>query len=88
MHELLARVLFFRRPILSTYEGTTRWLFKLLILAWPIPTQLFYPCRHSQLYYFLLTETKIFDSVSSLGFRDSFSSKLSHIWQNPFGVVN
>lgn len=51
-HEQLARVLFFRRPILSTYEGTTRWLLKLLILAWPIPTQLFYPCSHSLLYFF------------------------------------
>ena len=57
-HEQLARVLFFRRPIISTYEGTARWLFKLLILAWTIPTRLFYPCSHSQLYFFLLTETR------------------------------
>ena len=58
MHEQLARVLFFRRLILSTYEGTTPWLLKLLKLAWPIPTELFYPCSHSQLYFFLLTETR------------------------------
>jgi hypothetical protein len=74
-------VLFFRRPILSTYEGTTRWLLKLLILAWPIPTQLFYPCSHSLLYFFFLLKPEGFDSVSSLGFRDSFSAKLSRIWQ-------
>ena len=80
-HEQLARVLFFRRPILSTYEGTTRWLFKLLILAWPIPTRLFYPCSHSQFYFFFLLKPEVFDSVSSLGFRDSFSAKLSRILQ-------
>ena len=57
-HEQLARVLFFRRSIISTYEGATRWLFKLLILAWTIPTQLFYPFSHSLLYYILLTETR------------------------------
>lgn len=74
-------MLFFRRPILSTYEGTTPWLFKLLILACTIPTRLFCPCSHSLLYFFYLLKPEGFDSVSSLGFRDSFSAKLSRIWQ-------
>ena len=52
-----------------------------MILAWPIPTRLFYPCSHSLLYFFFLLKPEGFDSVSSFGFRDSFSAKLSRIWQ-------
>lgn len=80
-HEQLARVLFFRRPILSTYEGATRWLFKLLILAWPIPPGFFIPAVIFCYTIFFLLKPEVFDSVSSLGFRDSFSAKLSRIWQ-------
>lgn len=80
-HEQFARVLFFRRPIISTYEGATRWLFKLLILAWTIPTQLFIPSVIPCYTIFFLLKLEVFDSVSSLGFRDSFSAKLSRIWQ-------
>ena len=52
-----------------------------MILAWTIPTRLFYPFSHSLLYFFFLLKPEVYDSVSSLGFRDSFSAKLSRIWQ-------
>ena len=70
-HEQFAWVLFFRRPIISTFEGTTRWLFKLLILAWPILTRLFIPAVIPCYTFFFLLKPEGFDSVSSLGFRDS-----------------
>ena len=55
-YQQLARVLFFRRPILSTYEGTTPWLTVDTCLAYSHPA--FLSLQSFPVILFLLTETR------------------------------